>query len=48
MHLISLRDYPSRSTRATIPWAAVVMVLGATAIWVLFQPMEMRGTGLGG
>jgi polyferredoxin len=48
MHLISLRDYPSRSTRATIPWAVVVVLLAATAIWVLFQPMEMRGTGLGG
>jgi polyferredoxin len=48
LHLISLRDYPNRSTRATIPWAVVVMLLAATAIWVLFQPMEMRGTGLGG
>jgi polyferredoxin len=48
MHLISLRDYPQRSSRATVPWAVVVVLLAATAIWVLFQPMEMRGTGLGG
>jgi polyferredoxin len=47
MHLISLRDYPDRS-RATVPWAIVVVLLAATAIWILFQPMEMRGIGLAG
>jgi len=48
MHLISLRDYPDRSNRATLPWAIVVVLLAAIAIWVLFQPMEMRGMGLAG
>ena len=48
MHLISLRDYPDRSSRATVPWAIVVLLLAATAIWILFQPMEMRGIGLPG
>jgi hypothetical protein len=48
IYLISLDDYPQRSTRATLPWAVVVTLLAAAAIWVLFQPMEMRGTGLGG
>ncbi len=48
LHLISRRDYPERPTRATVPWAVLVMVLAATAIWILFQPMEMRGTGLVG
>jgi len=48
IHLISIRDYPHRSTRATVAWAALVTLVAAAAIWVLFQPMEMRGTGLGG
>ena len=48
MHAISLRDYPDRSARATVPWGIVVLLLAATAIWILFQPMEMRGIGLGG
>ena len=48
MHLISCRDYPDRSAGATVPWAVVVVLLAATAIWILFQPMEMRGTGLAG
>ena len=48
MHDISRRDYPDRPIRATAPWAIVVLLLAATAIWILFQPMEMRGMGLGG
>jgi ferredoxin len=43
---ISERDYPRRSVAALIPWLAVIFVLGATALWILLQPMEMRGTGL--
>lgn len=46
LHLVSLRDYPNRPARATIPWAVVLVLLAAAAIWVLFQPMEMRGMGL--
>jgi polyferredoxin len=45
MHLISLRDYPDRSRRATVAWALVVVLLAAAAIWILFQPMEMRAIG---
>jgi hypothetical protein len=48
MRDISLRDYPDRPARATAPWGIVVLLLAATAIWVLFQPMEMRGIGPGG
>ena len=46
MHVISRRDYPSRPNLATVPWAILVALLGAAAIWILFQPMEMRGIGL--
>jgi polyferredoxin len=46
-HLISIRDYPARPARATIPWAMVIVLLAAVAIWVLLQPMEMRGMSFG-
>jgi cytochrome c oxidase assembly factor CtaG/polyferredoxin len=32
------------SLRALLPWALIMMVLFAVGIWILFQPMEMRGT----
>ena len=42
VHATSLRDYPSRPARASIPWLAVVAFLTTTALWILSQPMEMR------
>ena len=44
-HLISMRDYYDRPRRASIAWVIVIIALAAAAIWVLFQPMEMRGMG---
>jgi len=44
-HLISIRDYYDRPGRASIAWIMVIVALAAAAIWVLFQPMEMRGMG---
>ncbi len=41
----SLRDYPTRPALTSGPWFAVVLVLGAAALWILGQPMEMRGLG---
>ena len=32
--------------RAAAPWAALVVALACASIWVLSQPMEMRGTSL--
>jgi polyferredoxin len=46
-HLISLRDRADRAARATMPWAVLLLLLAAVAIWILFQPMEMRGVELG-
>ncbi len=48
MRLISLRDYPNRPNRAGLPWAVLVILLAAAAVWVLFQPMEMRGMRIAG
>lgn len=45
---ISTRKYPGRIFQAFIPWSVVCLVLLAAAIWLMSQPMEMRGTFLGG
>jgi hypothetical protein len=42
---VSLRDYPSRPGLASAPWVATIVVLTAAALWILNQPMEMRGLG---
>jgi ferredoxin len=43
---ISERDYPDRPLAALAAWLAVIAVLAVAALWILLQPMEMRGTGL--
>jgi hypothetical protein len=47
-YLVSERDYPERPLLAAVPWAGLAVVLAAAAVWILFQPMEMRGMGLSG
>ena len=42
---ISQRDYPDGPALPTAPWAIVTMTLATAAIWILSQPMEMRGAG---
>lgn len=44
-HGVSLRDYPDRAARASIPWICVILLLAALALWIFGQPMEMRGVG---
>jgi polyferredoxin len=39
---VAARDYPRRAA-AVIPWAILVVLLSAAALWILSQPMEMRG-----
>jgi hypothetical protein len=39
----SHREYPEQAIAASISWLALVLVLTATALWMLNQPMEMRG-----
>jgi ferredoxin len=39
---ISQRDHPSRPVLSSAPWLAVVLLITATALWILSQPMEMR------
>jgi len=48
VHRIAGRDFPSRAGRAAAPWILLVLALTAIALWIIGQPMEMRGTELGG
>jgi ferredoxin len=45
---ISEKNYYDRKWQVFIPWAVLSFVLFCAAIWLLNQPMEMRGTFLGG
>lgn len=45
---VSERDHPESARPAAAPWAVMVIGLAILALWILSQPMEMRGTGLGG
>lgn len=44
---ISARDYPGVPGRASAPWLAVLVILTAAALWILGQPMDMRGLAIG-
>ena len=39
---------PGRTGAAFAPWAVVHLVLFVSAVWIMTQPMDMRGTFLGG
>jgi hypothetical protein len=41
-------DCPRRPAPAFVPWATLCVVIGAAAIWLMSQPMEMRATFLSG
>ncbi len=43
---LAAADAPARPVRAFLPWATLQVLLAAAAVWVLFQPMQMRGTFL--
>jgi hypothetical protein len=40
---IAEREHPSRALAACAPWAALSLLLGSGGLWVMAQPMEMRG-----
>jgi ferredoxin len=45
---IAEREVPGRLWRAFAPWAVLLSLLFAAGIWLMGQPMEMRGTFLVG
>jgi len=44
---IAVTDEPDHPVRVFIPWATLSLLLAAAAIWLMSQPMEMRGIVLG-
>jgi hypothetical protein len=46
-HQLSEEDSPVNPMRALAPWAAVCVLVVVVAIWLMFQPMEMRATLMG-
>ena len=45
VHALSRRVFPDRPAAASAPWLAVILALTVAALWILSQPMEMRGLG---
>ncbi len=45
---LARQDSPRAPWRAYLPWLLLHLLLAASAVWLLVQPMEMRGTFLGG
>ena len=45
---VAVREEPDRWWRVMAPWAVLVTALFLFAIWLMGQPMEMRGTFLAG
>jgi cytochrome c oxidase assembly factor CtaG len=43
---IALNQCPERlrAVRAFLPWGVLIVVLFATGVWIILQPMQMRGT----
>ena len=48
VHGLAEDDSPQKPMRAFVPWAAVGLLLWATSMWLVFQPMEMRATFMTG
>jgi polyferredoxin len=45
---LASQDRPSDPMPAALPWGMLSLILWLSAAWLLSQPMEMRGTFLGG
>ncbi len=47
-HQLAGEDSAEHPMRAFLPWAAVAVIICAASVWLMFQPMEMRATLMGG
>jgi hypothetical protein len=45
-HALAEEDAPRQTWRAFVPWAAVNALVWCAAVWLVLQPMDMRGTFL--
>jgi len=41
-------DSPQRAWRIFIPWGTINVIVSLAALWLLYQPMEMRAILMGG
>jgi hypothetical protein len=41
---VGLSSRPSQALRAFIPWGMLCLLLFAAGVWIVLQPMQMRGT----
>jgi len=48
MHRLAEDDCHEHPIRAFVPWAAVCLLVWLGAMWLVFQPMEMRATFMSG
>jgi hypothetical protein len=47
LHRIAKRGDGESARRAFVPWAVLAVLLFAAGVWLLLQPMDMRGTMVG-
>jgi hypothetical protein len=47
-HRFAEEDSPGHLSRAFAPWAMVCILVWCAALWLILQPMDMRGTFLAG
>lgn len=47
-HQLAEEDSAEHPMRAFLPWAAVAAIVCGASVWLMFQPMEMRATLMGG
>jgi polyferredoxin len=47
-HRLAEEDSPAQPRRAFAPWAVVCILVWCAALWLVLQPMDMRGTFLAG
>jgi len=48
VHHLAEEDCAPHPMRAFVPWATVCVLVGLASVWLMFQPMEMRATLMGG
>ena len=48
MYWLAEADSPRKTWRVFIPWAAITVLVSLAALWLLYQPMEMRATLISG
>jgi hypothetical protein len=48
VHATSVREHPLHPTRSSAPWMVLLVLTAAAAVWILAQPMDMRGVGFVG